>query len=156
MQMAPRTLSDLEQAVRADPENAKLHHLLAAEYAQAGQPDRAKAEFFHAITLDPAAHVARFQLGLLFLTMGESTAAVRVWQPLESLPEDAALRHFALGLEALIHGDSHLCREMLAAGIAGNSANPPLNEDMCRILARLGTEAAPIRTDFSLYGTTRH
>lgn len=156
MRVAPRTLSDLEQAIRADPDNARLRHLLAAEYAQAGHPDKAKAEFFHTITLDPAAHVARFQLGLLLLTMGDSTSAIRVWQPLESLPEEAALRHFKLGLEALIHGDRRLCRQELAEGIAGSPANPPLNEDMRRILAGLGEESARVRTDFSLYGATRH
>jgi Flp pilus assembly protein TadD len=156
MPLVPRNLNDLEQAVKADPGNARLRHLLAAEYAQTGQPDRAKAEFFHTITLDPGAHIARFQLGLLLLTMGDSGTAIRVWQPLESLPAGAALRHFKLGLEALIRGDRRSCRELLAEGIASNSANEPLNEDMRRILAQVADEAAPVRTDFSLYGSTRH
>lgn len=154
--MVPKTLSDLEQAVSADPENANLRHLLAAEYVQTGQPEKAKAEFFHTITLNPDAHVARFQLGLLLHTLGDSTAASRVWEPLESLPEAAALRCFKRGLEAFMRGDRQACREELAHGIAENSANPPLNEDMRRILARAAEGPAPVRTDFSLYGTTRH
>lgn len=154
--MGTRALSDLEQAVRADPANAGLRHLLGAEYAQAGQPENAKAELFHAITLDPGAHIARFQLGLLLLTMGDSTTAATVWQPLDSLPERASLRQFKRGLEALIRGDRRLCREALIEGMAANSDNPPLNDDMRRILSRLPEEASAVRTDFSLYGATRH
>lgn len=154
--MGTRALSDLERAVRADPANARLRHLLGAEYAQAGQTESAKAELFHAITLDPGAHIARFQLGLLLLTMGDATTAMRVWQPLDSLAEQASVRQFKRGLEALIGGDRRLCRRALTEGMAANSDNPPLNEDMRRILAQLEDECAPVRTDFSLYGATRH
>ena len=154
--MANPTLSALERAVQADPDNAKLRHLLAAGYAQAGDAESAKTEFFHAITLDPNAHVARFQLGLLLLATGDSGAARRIWQPLETLPEEAALKHFKRGLEAMLRGNNQLCREEISRGIAHNSDNPPLNADMRRILADLPEEPAPVRTDFSLYGTTRH
>jgi len=154
--MGTRALSDLEQAVKADPANARLRHLLGAEYAQAGQIESAKAELFHAITLDPGAHVARFQLGLLLLTMGDSTTAMRVWQSLDSLPERVSVRQFKRGLEGLIRGDRRLCREALTEGMAANSENAPLNDDMRRILAQLADEPAPVRTDFSLYGATRH
>lgn len=154
--MGTRALSDLEQAVKADPANARLRHLLGAEYAQAGQAESAKAELFHAITLDPEAHIARFQLGLLLLTLGDSTTAMRVWQPLDLLSERASVRQFKRGLEGLIRGDRRLCREALMEGMAVNSDNAPLNDDMRRILAQLADEPASVRTDFSLYGATRH
>jgi tetratricopeptide (TPR) repeat protein len=154
--LAKSTLSELEQAVGADPYNAELRHLLAAEYAQAGRYDSAKAEFLQAIALKPDAHIARFQLGLLLLTLGDSIGATRIWQPLEALGEEAPLWHFKHGLEALIRGELPLCRQKLTEGIARNSANPPLNEDMRLILAKVAGETAPVRTDFSLYGDTRH
>jgi tetratricopeptide (TPR) repeat protein len=154
--MDTRTLEDLERAVRADPESPELRHLLAAEYAQAGQYESAKAEFFHAITLNPDAHVARFQLGLLLLAAGDTTAALRVWQPLDSLADGTPLKHFKRGVEALTRNDRHDCKRHLMAGIAANSDNLPLNDDMRRILARVQDEASPVRTDFSLYGSTRH
>jgi Flp pilus assembly protein TadD len=154
--MAMQTLEDLERAVRERPESAELRHLLAAEYAQTGQFESAKAEFFHAITLDPQAHIARFQLGLLLLSGGDTTAALRVWEPLELLADGKALKHFKRGLESLARDDRRACEAQLTAGIAANAENPPLNEDMQRILARVRDESSPVRTDFSLYGTTRH
>lgn len=156
--MANNKLSQLEQAVGADPHNAALRHLLAAEYAEAGRYDSAKAEFLHAIALDPGAHVARFQLGLLLLTLGDPAGASRIWQPLEALGEEAPLWHFKHGLEALIRGELPACRRDLGEGIARNAANSPLNNDMRLILTRIASETAPVRTDFSLYGggETRH
>ena len=154
--MPKPTLSELEQAVGADPHNAELRHLLAAEYAEAGRYDSAKAEFLHVIALNPAAHVARFQLGLLLLSRGDPVGATRLWQPLEALGEEAPLWHFKHGLEALIRGDLPLCRQLLAEGISRNTDNSPLNHDMRLVLTRVCGEVQPIRTDFSLYGDTRH
>lgn len=152
--MPKPTLCELEQAVGADPHNADLRHLLAAGYAEAGQYDSAKAEFLHVIALNPGAHIARFQLGLLLLTLGDPVGATRLWLPLEALGEEAPLWHFKHGLEALIRGELSLCRQMLTEGIARNSLNSPLNHDMRLILTRLASETAPVRTDFSLYGET--
>jgi tetratricopeptide (TPR) repeat protein len=154
--MSKRTLSDLERAVRDEPENVALRHLLAAEYAQSGDYESAKAEFFHALTLNPGAHVARFQLGLLLLTSGDTTAALRVWEPLESLPGEAPLKLFKRGIEALLRDERALGKRLLLEGIAANTDNLPLNDDMRGILARMKDEPGAVRTDFSLYGSNRH
>lgn len=156
--MGNTKLSQLEQAVGADPHNAELRHLLAAEYTDAGRYDSAKAEFLHAIALNPGAHIARFQLGLLLLTLGDPAGASRIWQPLEALGEETPLWHFKHGLEALIRRDLTTCRRDLGEGIARNAANSPLNSDMRLILARIAADTAPVRKDFSLYGDreTRH
>lgn len=154
--MSKRTVADLEQAVRHAPEDAALRHLLAAEYAQSGNYESAKAEFFHALTLNPGAHVARFQLGLLLLTSGDTTAGVRVWEPLESLADNAPLKLFKRGIEALLRGERALCKRHLLEGISVNTDNPPLNDDIRGILARMKDTPGSVRTDFSLYGATRH
>lgn len=156
--MRARTLSELEQAVRAEPANADLRHLLAAEYAQTGHYEPAVREFHEVLVLNPGAQVARFQLGLLELTRGEPARALAVWAPLEALPEGAALKCFKRGLEALIRNEFEACARLLQQGIEANTVNPALNADMQLVLARLpggrpGEKTdSEIRTDFSLYG----
>ena len=161
--MTEPTLTELEEAVRRDPRNADLRHLLAAHYAQAGQYESASTEFREVLALQPAAHVARFQLGLLELTMGRPAAAIDLWAPLEALPAGAALKWFKHGLEALIQDRFAQCADCLRQGIAANQGNLPLNDDMRLILAKLPREKtgdtardADVRTDFSLYGSARH
>ncbi len=160
--MTDDTLSDLEKAVGADPENPALRHLLGARYAQIGRYEEAERELYRAVSLDPQAHVARMQLGLLHLTNGDPHRAVSTWRALESLEDADALKLFKLGLEALIRDDFAGCTRWLNQGIANNRANPALNEDMRLILARVARHDRPptqdgpqVRTDFSLY-STRH
>jgi tetratricopeptide (TPR) repeat protein len=160
--MSDNQLIELEKAVGANPESPHLRHLLGARYAQAGRYEEAERELYRAISLDPRAHVARLQLGLLYLTKGDPHRAVSTWQALESLDDADALKSFKRGLEALIRDDFEACARWLNQGIAHNSANPALNEDMRLILARVARHHTPkidaeseVRTDFSLYGT-RH
>jgi tetratricopeptide (TPR) repeat protein len=164
--MASSKLDDLEQAVRSDPGNADLRHLLGAQYAQAGEYERAVQELLAATELNPSAHVARLQLGLLHLTHGSVPQALSSWGPLEILAEDSPIKLFKRGLEALVRNEFAVCARLLSDGIARNPQNQALNDDMRRVLNRLtqqpGTPkiaAEPgekVRTDFSLYTPTRH
>ena len=167
--MSTRTLSELEQAVGADPDSPALRHLLGAHYAQIGRYEEAEREFYRAISLDPQAHLARMQLGILYLTKRDPHRAISTLAPLESLDDANALKSFKRGLEALIRDDFAGCTRWLNQGIAHNNANPALNEDMRQILARVAPYDKPrvpdsvrvepaesqVRTDFSLYGA-RH
>jgi tetratricopeptide (TPR) repeat protein len=178
--MAARSLGELEKAVGAKPESAALRHLLGAHYAQLGRYEEAERELYRAISLDPQAHIARMQLGLLYLTKGDPHRAVSTLLPLESLDDANALKSFKRGLEALMRDDFAGCVRWLNQGIARNHANPALNEDMRQILARVAPHDKPrvldsvrvepqprtevrsakeaesqVRTDFSLY-ETRH
>jgi len=178
-----RTLSELEKTVGADPENPTLRHLLGAHYAQEGRYEEAERELYRAISLDPQAHLARMQLGLLYLTKKDVHRAISTLAALERLDDADPLKSFKRGLEALMSNDIPACRKWLEHGMARNESNPPLNHDMRLILTRLATpeasvqrkspvpdrleverrgEMAPareeplkVRTDFSLYGT-RH
>jgi tetratricopeptide (TPR) repeat protein len=154
---------ELERRVAAEPANPGLRHLLAAEYVQAGELVRAGLEFYQVLALNPAAHVARLQWGLLELTSGEIARALEIWAPLEALPDGTALKFFKQGLEALIRNEFGTCARLLNQGIAANTENAPLNDDMRRVLARLPAsahaepdDAEELRTDFSLYGVQRH
>jgi tetratricopeptide (TPR) repeat protein len=161
--MSSINVTDLERAVGADPDNPALRHRLGAHYAQLGLYAQAERELYRAISLNPQAHVARLQLGLLYLTNRDPHRAISTWNALEALDDRDALKLFKRGLEALIRDDFVACAQLLGEGIARNSVNPALNADMRLILARLprpaersgGNEAVEVRTDFSLY-KTRH
>jgi hypothetical protein len=111
--------------------------------------------------------------------MARPNESIEIWGPLEELPDDAALKSFKRGLEALIRDDFAACIGFLQRGIELNLQNAPLNRDMSMIIDRVRettdtVEAAPalapapqpqsnepqpqdpqpskVRTDFSLYG----
>ena len=170
-------LAALRKAVLNDPRNGELRYLLAAHMAQAQDYDGAVLEFSAAVALNPQLHAARLQLGLLHLTMAQPQHSLAVLEPLEALDEDAALKHFKRGLEALIADDFDACIGHLRTGLALNTTNPPLNRDMAmlieRVLAATQTQGTAsrqpasssepqeatseaVRTDFSLYGLTKH
>lgn len=170
--MEQLSLAQIQAAVAQEPDNAELRYLLGAELAQQKDYPAAVAEMNTALELDPSLHYARFQLGLLYLTMAQPAQSVATWAPLESLEENAALKYFKRGLEALIRDDFSTCVELLRQGIALNSQNAPLNRDMSLVIERVGEALAPaagaetqatsasapepapnsVRTDFSLYG----
>jgi tetratricopeptide (TPR) repeat protein len=170
--MNPPDLQQIRAAVAQDPRNAELRYLLGAELAQQKEYEAAVVEMQAALQLDPKLHFARFQLGLLYLTMARPDHSIEIWAPLESLDESAALKFFKRGLEALIRDDFDTCVGMLRQGISLNTQNAPLNHDMTMVIDRVGEALVPgpvgiatpaaqagqpaaanaVRTDFSLYG----
>jgi tetratricopeptide (TPR) repeat protein len=169
-------LTELRSAVVNDPRNAELRYLLGAEMAQQKDYDGAVMEMSAAIALNPLLHVARFQLGLLHLTMARPDHSMAVLAPLEDLDDVSALKHFKRGLEALIRDDFANCIAHLGNGIALNKENEPLNRDMNMLMQRVATvmsenaatqhavtpsvaetaEETAVRTDFSLYNSTKN
>jgi tetratricopeptide (TPR) repeat protein len=163
-------LSQIRAAVAQDPRNAELRYLLGAELAQLKDYGAAVTEMSTALQLDPGLHFARFQLGLLYLTMAQPDKSLVTWAPLETLEETAALKIFKRGLEALIRDDFDTCIGLLRRGIDLNTVNAPLNRDMSMVIDNVraattrkpdepiaappSTENRPgdgVRTDFSLY-----
>lgn len=132
----------LKQGVANDGQDARLHYLLGAEYAQIGMPDRAAVSMEQAVALQPNLVMAVFQLGLLYLTQGRPDDARRAWLGLDILPKDAALQLFRLGLEHLIRDEFAECRALLTEGIAANQEVPALNADMERILQQIASHEA--------------
>lgn len=171
-------LAALRRAVLNDPRNGELRYLLAAHMAQQRDYDSAVLEFSAAIALNPQLHGARFQLGLLHLTLGQLQHAFTVLAPLEDLGDGAALKFFMRGLMALARDDFAACVENLRHGMHLNTDNEPLNRDMAMLLERVQTagdkalasqpaatagapgqtpaDADVVRTDFSLYGESKH
>jgi tetratricopeptide (TPR) repeat protein len=152
-------LQRLRAAIVRDPANAELRYLLGAELAQRQEYPEAVAQMRSALDIDPKLHFARLQLGLLYLTMSKPNDSLAVWAPLEDLDENAALKAFKRGLEALIRDDFPACIGFLQRGIALNKQNAPLNHDMSQLIDRVRdgsviAEPAPHRppADFSRYG----
>jgi tetratricopeptide (TPR) repeat protein len=158
-------IDELRRAAVADPRNGEIRYLLGAELAQQRRYDEAVLELSAAVALNPLLHMARLQLGLLHLTMAQPQHATAVLAPLESLEDDAALKHFKRGLEALMVDDFQSSIDSLEHGMELNRDNAPLNVDMRMLVGRIketlsNNQSTPkddaVRTDFSLYGVTRH
>jgi tetratricopeptide (TPR) repeat protein len=166
-------LSKLRSAALKDPRNAELRYLLGVELAEQRDYEGAVLELTAAVALNPNLHMARFQLGLLHLTLAQPHHTIEVLAPLGDLGDDAPLKHFKQGLEALIEDRFADCIEAMRSGIALNRENEPLNRDMTLIVdkaaqaladgervrtpANENADSAVLRTDFSLYGdVTRH
>jgi tetratricopeptide (TPR) repeat protein len=110
--------------------------------------ERAVSEMESAIALDPALATARLQLGLLWLGNGVVDRAESVLAPLAELAADDALRHFGAGLSLLIKNQLDEAVARLEQGIALNTSNAPLNDDMRKIIDEIGrvrSGAAPER-----------
>jgi tetratricopeptide (TPR) repeat protein len=128
-------ISLLKRMTGAFPEDANAHYLLGAEHAQIGLYDRALEDFAAALRVQPQLAAARFQLGLLHLTLGQTSEAETVWSPLDELAADDPLRLFKSALVHLIHDELEDCARGLRAGIDRNRGNEALNVDMRRLLA---------------------
>lgn len=159
---ASHDLAELRRAAIDDPRNGVLRFLLAAELAHLQDYDGALLEFSAAIALDPTLDIARFQLGLLHLTLTQVDHALAVLRPLENLADDNPLKHFQRGLVALIRDDTPEFLRSMQRGTELNSTNPALQRDMQLLVDRIsqasttpGTKTrsdADVHTDFSLYG----
>lgn len=128
-------ISLLKRMAGAFPANANAHYLLGAEHAQIGLYDRALADFAAALRVQPRLAAARFQLGLLHLTLGQAAEAQSVLAPLDELASDDPLRLFKAALVHLMHDELEECARGLRAGIDRNRGNEALNADMRRLLA---------------------
>jgi tetratricopeptide (TPR) repeat protein len=159
-------LSRLRAAVTREPGNAELRYLLGAELAEQRQYPEAVVQMRAALDINPKLHFARLQLGLLYLTMSQPDDSLAVWAPLEDLEETAALKAFKRGLEALIRDDFGSCIGFLQKGIALNTHNTTLNDDMTQLIGKVrdgsvvgAPEPAPRTPDFAQFpapGSTRH
>lgn len=119
------------------PDSAEGHYLLAAEYAQAGRYGDAVLSFAMAVERAPAFAPARFQLGLLWVTLNAPGQALGVLDPLLSLPESEPFHHFGAALVALCRDALPEALAALERGLALPNDNAALVADMRRLQASL-------------------
>lgn len=128
------------EASTLNPSSAIPHFLVAAEFMELGQTEQAEAAYARAVLLNSQLHIARFQLGLLFLTTSREEMALVTWEPLLSLEPTNPLRLFAEGFAAMLSNTPEVAVNCFEQGIIQNQENPPLNADMQRILSQLKTQ----------------
>lgn len=130
----------LERAAREHPRDPRPLGVLAGHLMNAQKTDAAEGAYISALQRAPDFAVARFQLGLLHLTSGRPAAALATWAPLELLGDQDPFCLFKRGLEAMAldrFADAH---RWLAAGIAANTTNAPLNRDMQMFIDQMARE----------------
>jgi len=124
----------LRRCVEQYPVNPVAHYLLGAECAQAQRYGDAVVHLTTAVEQAPTLWIARLQLGLLWLTLSNPTAATAALLPLNDLPETDALHHFGRALTALGRDDLPGAASTLQAGLQMGADNAPLLADMRRLL----------------------
>lgn len=147
----------LKESVMRPDATAAARFLLVSVYAQLNLFEKAIPEMEASLALDPTMGVARFQLGLMHLTCGDTMRALDVLLPLADFGPAHYLAHFGAGLRQLIRNELDAAVQSLATGISLNKDIAAMNNDMRRIIERLGRlepsqpEAMP--ADASLEGT---
>ncbi|MFT3727150.1 MAG: hypothetical protein QM759_04935 [Terricaulis sp.] len=153
-------LAQAQALIARYPEDARLHFLSGSMLAGLSRWIEAHGALSRAVALAPDFAIARFQLGFLQLTSGETIAAFETWGRLDALADGHYLRTFVEGLRALAHDDFATTITKLRQGMANNHENPPLNGDMQLIIDRclpllqddggeVGSETALILRQFS-------
>jgi tetratricopeptide (TPR) repeat protein len=127
----------LERVIAQDDRLAEAHYLLGAEYAGRGLYDQAIQRMRAALERKPELAAARFQLGLLQLTMARVEDATSTWGFLDLLPANHPLLLFKTGLLHLVRDEFESAAAALRAGMARNTENAPLNRDMQLVLERV-------------------
>lgn len=130
-------LQRFREAAQAVPGNGLPHFLAAGELAQVGRMQEAEGAYAAAVLMAPDMAIARYQLGLLQFATDRLALALTTWQPLLALGEDDFMRRFAQGFFAMAAEDVAEAQAQFRAGLALNTANPPMNRDIERVLASL-------------------
>jgi tetratricopeptide (TPR) repeat protein len=129
-----QAITYLKRLLDAVPDNANANYLLGALHAQIGMYDRAAAEISRAVELDPGLYAAHFQLGLLHLTSGRVNEAIAAWKALDALGDEHPFYLFKTGLIHLAQDEFEESVAYLKRGLAANTINPSLNNDMQKVL----------------------
>lgn len=75
-----RAVAALEQAIKADPNNAELWVLLAFANRKLDRIDKAQEAFEKASSLDPRNQESLYMLGLIYEKKDRKADALRVWK----------------------------------------------------------------------------
>src|SRR5215471_16693887 len=86
-------IEGLRKFLAAFPDNEVAAGLLGATYFEIGLPDQALLQYQRVVQLNPGNALARFQVGMVYLSRGEPRAALDAWQPLTLDPHDF-MAHF--------------------------------------------------------------
>ena len=124
----------LLKAIRKDePENEIALGMLAAVHAEIGMRELAIEEYRGVLGINPANHLARFQLGLMQFIDDQPEEALDSWKPmLEIEQEFMANYHGALALIQLARPDE--AAPLLERARSNMPQDHPLRPDLMRVL----------------------
>ncbi len=128
-------LAQAERLLARFPDDPRLHFLRGSILAGRQRAIEAHASLARAVELAPEFHIARYQLGFFELTSGEADKALSTWGPLLRLPQTHHLRLFVEGLTHLVRDEFAEAIDSMKAGMAANTENPPLNNDIALLVA---------------------
>jgi tetratricopeptide (TPR) repeat protein len=134
-------LAQVEAKIARYGGDERLHFLKGSLLASLQNYSAAQEAMAQALQINPGYWIARFQLGLLQLSNGDSERARATWRPLHDFPDDHYVSTFVRGLEFMMVDDFRAATDLLRAGIAANSEIPAMNNDM-RLLISEMTEKA--------------
>ncbi len=140
---APDTddVAALKTALTRFPEDPRLHFMLGSVLAGLGDNIKAHAALTRAVELAPDYALARYQLGFFELTSGEADKALSTWGPLLSAPADNPLRVFVEGMTHVIRDEFDAAFAAFEKGLALNTENEPLNNDIRLLMRELRAKA---------------
>lgn len=90
-----RAVAVLEQAAKADPNNAELWVHLGFAYRKGGQMDQSQGAFEKAVALNPRSRDALYMLGLIYEQKHQKQDALKVWNEYLQAENDAEKRNAA-------------------------------------------------------------
>jgi tetratricopeptide (TPR) repeat protein len=147
-------ISKLKEAVAKSPEDANVHFMLAAEYAQIGLVDRAISGMTRTLELQPSLHAARFQLGLLYFSRGNISGAQEAWAELDSMGDQSAWYLVKQGLLKISANDFPAAENLLRQSLAIEHDNPALIAQTEKILASLQARIGGTKAETESAGRT--
>jgi tetratricopeptide (TPR) repeat protein len=148
----------LDRLAAKYPDDPRIQFMKGSLLAGSGRSIEAHRALARAVELAPDYGLARYQLGFFELTSGEPQKALGTWGPLLAEPADSCLRKFVEGMTHLIRDEFAPAIALLEEGIALNTDNEPMNNDIwlliaeCRKLQRAA--AAPNSEDSELSATS--
>jgi len=123
----PPSLSELQQAAVANPQDPQAHYSLALKYESLGKTRKALGEYQKALSLKPDDAKALYRLGRLLGELGESGQAIEIIKKAVKLKPDFAEARSLLaaeynrqGVALLERGSLDEAREAFQAGIQAN------------------------------------
>lgn len=152
-------LAAVEALLNKFSEDPRLHFMKGSILAGRGRAIEAHASMSEAVNIAPGYALARYQLGFFEMTSGEAERALSTWGPLLAAGEDNYLRKFVEGMTHLIRDEFGDAIERFQQGIALNSENEPMNNDIhiliaeCRKLEKKSAQAPESADDDEVSAT---
>ncbi|MDH5326177.1 MAG: tetratricopeptide repeat protein [Gammaproteobacteria bacterium] len=130
-----KSIGLVKLALEKAPEDVRMWYMLGSLYADMGLYDKSLQHLETALQIDAGYGIARFHLGLLYLTMGDRDKAEQIWQKLEELGESHYLMLFKSGLLCIADDKASEGIDKIKQGIDRNAINEELNQDMESVIA---------------------